>query len=88
MFFRKSEDSGSNRKRLCNPRYVGDLCRDDFTSDEAWFVLQNHLTENKSKMKTYSQKIRRLNKKIGNLQEIMDHLKEKGLLSNDAMDTI
>ncbi|XP_076283475.1 uncharacterized protein LOC143210468 [Lasioglossum baleicum] len=42
---RKSSDTQSltSVKRVCNPRYVGDLTREDFTSDIAYRAVNDHL---------------------------------------------
>ncbi|XP_071557875.1 uncharacterized protein [Temnothorax nylanderi] len=78
----------SNKKRLWTPRYVGDIRREDFTSNDTWCIFQKYLTKTKSKMKQLDDKIRYLNTKVENLQEMMDYLKERGLLSRDALDLI
>ncbi|XP_018308978.1 uncharacterized protein [Mycetomoellerius zeteki] len=40
---RKTSNSLATRKRFHNVRYVGDLCRQDFTSDESWRLFKNYL---------------------------------------------
>ncbi|XP_077268021.1 uncharacterized protein LOC143900484 isoform X2 [Temnothorax americanus] len=85
---RKIGQPESNKKRLLTPRYVGDIRREDFTSNDTWRIFQEYLTKTKSKMKQLDDKVRYLNTKVGNLQEMMDGLKKRGLLSRDALDLI
>ncbi|XP_024871156.1 uncharacterized protein LOC112454152 [Temnothorax curvispinosus] len=85
---RKIGQPESNKKRLLTPRYVGDIRREDFTSNDTWYIFQEYLTKTKSKMKQLDDKVRYLNTKVGNLQEMMDDLKKRGLFSRDALDLI
>ncbi|KYQ51581.1 hypothetical protein ALC60_09347, partial [Trachymyrmex zeteki] len=67
---RKTSNSLATRKRFHNVRYVGDLCRQDFTSDESWRLFKNYLASTKTKIKSLNHKIVYLNKKIDSLQKI------------------
>ncbi|KYM81731.1 hypothetical protein ALC53_07724, partial [Atta colombica] len=70
QFSRKLNNSLVTKKRFHNARYIGDLCREDFTSDEAWYLFKNYLTNTKTKIKSLNHKIIHLNKKIDRLQKI------------------
>ncbi|XP_071575821.1 uncharacterized protein [Temnothorax nylanderi] len=54
---RKSESGEVNqkRRRLTN-RFVGDFCRDDFTSDHNWKLFRNYYKKNITKVKSFSSK--------------------------------
>ncbi|XP_011702662.1 PREDICTED: uncharacterized protein LOC105458806, partial [Wasmannia auropunctata] len=60
---RKKEDSFVTKKRYYNPRYVGDLCREDFTSYQSWRLFQNYLVNTKAKLKCLNFKVAYLHKK-------------------------
>ncbi|XP_076299992.1 uncharacterized protein LOC143218599 [Lasioglossum baleicum] len=78
---RQSSDTQSlmSVKRVYNPRYLGDLTREDFTSDIAYTTVNDHLNNHKKKQKVLNQKVRRLIKKVRSLQLLLDHFKENGL---------
>lgn len=73
---------------MCNLRYLGDLRRKDFTSDASWKIVNKFVKESRKKQGTLQKKVSRLHKKVKNLQGLLDHLKESGLISNDASDAI
>lgn len=64
-------------KRFCNVRYIGDLRREDFTSNISWNIVRNYLTDSRKKQKHLNQKIRMLNQKVKTLQALLNHLKQK-----------
>ncbi|KYN27396.1 THAP domain-containing protein 9 [Trachymyrmex cornetzi] len=72
---RKLSNSLVTRKRFYNTRYTGDLCQEDFTSDEAWYLFKNYLTNTRTKIKSLNHKIIYLNNKINRLQKINHFLK-------------
>lgn len=85
MFFsiRKSDELMTGAKRFCNPRYVGDLRREDFTSEISWKIVHEYVRTSKSQCKVLNQKIKRLNEKVESLKSLLNHLKKNGLLSNE-----
>ncbi|XP_018351806.1 PREDICTED: uncharacterized protein LOC108754183 [Trachymyrmex septentrionalis] len=50
---RKLSNSLVTRKRFYNARYIGDLCREDFTSDEAWCLFKNYVTKDVKEFADY-----------------------------------
>lgn len=64
-------------KRFCNARYIGDLRREDFTSNLSWNIVQNFVVDSRRKQKVLNQKIKRLNQKTEYLQALLEHLKQK-----------
>lgn len=72
-----------NAKRLCNPRYIGDLRREDFTSETSWRIVREHVKICKSRCKVLNQIVTRRNEKIENFKSLLDHLKKNNLLSNE-----
>ncbi|XP_076286594.1 uncharacterized protein LOC143212105 isoform X2 [Lasioglossum baleicum] len=72
---RQSSDTRSltSVKRVCNARYLGNLTREDFTSDIAYATVNDYLTSNKRKEKILNQKLRRLIQKVKSLQSLLNH---------------
>ena len=85
-FFRKSSDTHSPTpaKRIFNLLYLGDLTREDFTSHVSYNMFNEYTKNNKKKCKVLNQKVRRLSKKVDNLQSMLDHLKENGMISEEG----
>ncbi|XP_012149500.1 uncharacterized protein LOC105661743 isoform X2 [Megachile rotundata] len=69
--------NSSKPKRFCNARYIGDLRREDFTSNLSWNIVQNFVVDSRKKQKVLNQKIKRLNQKTEYLQALLEHLKQK-----------
>lgn len=63
-------------KRFCNPRFIGDLYREDFTSDAGYNIVKNYYQDAKKKLNTMNRQINRLTKKVKNFQELLTHLKD------------
>lgn len=63
----ENQVESDRNKRLHTLRYIGDLRREDFTSEKSWYIFQRYLTQNKSTIKCCNQKITRLNRKVENL---------------------
>ncbi|CAL1671744.1 unnamed protein product [Lasius platythorax] len=85
---RKSNEPMKGAKRLCNLRYIGDLRREDFTSEISWKIFHEYVKTSKSQCKVLNQKIKRLNKKVETLKSLLDHLKKNDLLSNKACNAL
>lgn len=73
-----------SRKKLCNLRYIGDLSREHFTSNIAWHIVKKHVTECRKKQKSLTEKIKRKNNKVEFLKSLLNHVKKKGLLPDEA----
>lgn len=83
--YRKSESGEINQKRRRLNRYVGDFCRDDFTSDFNWKLFRKYYEKTSQKLKVFQQRDRRKSKRIKALKDIMVHLKKKnGLISSEV----
>ncbi|XP_070172640.1 uncharacterized protein [Polyergus mexicanus] len=74
-------------KRFCNPRFIGDLHREDFTSDAGYNIVKNYYQKSKKKLNTMNRQINRLTKKVENFQELLTHLKDIGL-SKEALNAL
>lgn len=75
--YRKSESGEVNQKRRRLNRYVGDFCRDDFTSDFNWKLFRKYYEKTSQKLKVFQQRDRRKSKRIKTLKDIIVHLKKK-----------
>ncbi|XP_077272768.1 uncharacterized protein LOC143903183, partial [Temnothorax americanus] len=59
--FKKNSESGEvnqKRRRLTN-RYVGDFCRDDFTSNNDWKLFRKYYEKTSQKLKVFQARDRR-----------------------------
>ncbi|XP_036146226.1 uncharacterized protein LOC105833153 isoform X3 [Monomorium pharaonis] len=83
---RKTNNSIIRRR---NPRYVGDLCREDFTSDGTWRLFKEHLVNTRTKIKALNQKIVYLNRKVDRLRKkaLMDALSSDNEDSGNNLET-
>ncbi|XP_024869525.1 uncharacterized protein LOC112453167 [Temnothorax curvispinosus] len=79
---RKTDDSLASRKRFYNPKYIDDLCREDFTSDESWCLFKDYSKETKMKIRSLKKVIVHLNKRINSLQEKKNMQQLKKLWTN------
>ncbi|XP_025265620.1 uncharacterized protein LOC112638332 isoform X1 [Camponotus floridanus] len=79
---RKSNEPMKNAKRIYNPRYIGDLRKQDFTSETSWRIVHEHVKTCKSRCRVFNKKIKRRNEKIENFKSLLNHLKKNSLLSN------
>ncbi|XP_071566749.1 uncharacterized protein [Temnothorax nylanderi] len=79
---RKTDDSLASRKRFYNPKYIDDLCREDFTSDESWCLFKDYSKETKIKIRSLKKVIVHLNKRINSLQEKRNIQQLKKLWTN------
>ncbi|XP_029675076.1 uncharacterized protein LOC115242709 [Formica exsecta] len=84
---RKSVEPLTGSKRFCNPRFIGDLHREDFISDASYNIVKNYYQESKKKLNTMNRQINRLTKRMGSFQELLTHLKDIGL-SKEALNAI
>ncbi|XP_020278666.1 uncharacterized protein LOC109852172 isoform X2 [Pseudomyrmex gracilis] len=82
---RKNEKKSANpiAKRFCHPRFIGDLCREDFTSRESWEMFEKFRRLNKIKLKTLNQKVTRLNNKLECMRNLLRYLGKKKILSKE-----
>lgn len=74
-YFRKVGEPNISVKRYCVPRFIGDLRREDFTSKTSWKIVNDYVIKSKRNQKISKQKINRLQKKVKNLQGLLNHLK-------------
>ncbi|XP_077257977.1 uncharacterized protein LOC143895060 [Temnothorax americanus] len=79
---RKTDDSLASRKRFYDPKYIDDLCREDFTSDESWCLFKDYSKETKIKIRSLKKVIVHLNKRINSLQEKKNIQQLKKLWTN------
>lgn len=75
-------------KRPRHIRYIEDVTRDDFTSDQAFLVVEKYYKETKNKLKLKDKNIGRLKKKVSTFEDLLDHLKEVGLISKEGLDAL
>jgi hypothetical protein len=68
-------------KRTYTPRYIGDLRREDFTSDVSYQIVENYFHSSKRKRKVLNQKVKRLSDKIESLKSLLAYLKDNGYFS-------
>lgn len=73
-----------SRKRFCNPRYIGDLTREHFTSDIAWNIIKKHVNNYGKNRKSLTEKVKRATNKIESLKSLLNNLRKKGLLSDEV----
>ncbi|XP_015432112.1 PREDICTED: uncharacterized protein LOC107188350 [Dufourea novaeangliae] len=81
---RKKEDEpppSTSVKRRCNARYIGDLRREDFTSDLSWNIVQNFVIKSRKKQKSLNYTVEQLSLKVESLKLLLDHFKKKALKS-------
>jgi len=74
---READKSNKSVKRYYNLRYIGDLRREDFTSDASWKIVKNFVVKSKTKQKTLNRRVNNLHKKVEFLQGLLNHLKKK-----------
>lgn len=74
---------GNRKRRYCAPKHIGDICREDFNSEQCWTIFHKYLVETKEKLKYLKQEITCLNNKATKLQVIIDHCKDKGIICSD-----
>ncbi|XP_032686343.1 uncharacterized protein LOC116851229 isoform X3 [Odontomachus brunneus] len=81
---RNANEPKINAKRLYNLRNIGDLRREDFTSNASWQLDNNFAKKKKilililikkKKKRHFKKRINRLDKKVNNLQRLLDHKK-------------
>lgn len=76
-YFRKVDEPNKSVKRYYNLRYVGDLRREDFTSDASWKIVKNFVIKSKTKQKALNRRVNCLHKKVELLQGLLNYLKKK-----------
>lgn len=70
------------------PRFIGDIGPDDFKSNRSWLIVKKYVDDTRSKLKISNQTIRRLKEKINSVSDILQCVKEKGLLSIEATNAL
>lgn len=78
MLKRKLDKPFQSRRILC-PRYMGDLSREDFTSEIAWYIVNKHVNNCRKNKRYLANKMKRMTQKIEFLQALLNHLKKNQL---------
>nr|XP_012226185.1 PREDICTED: uncharacterized protein LOC105674454 isoform X2 [Linepithema humile] len=68
---RTADEPVKGAKSFCNPQYVRDLQRENFTSDKSWKVVNKFVHKSRKQKKILYLKVNRLRKKIEILQAII-----------------
>ncbi|KYN29452.1 hypothetical protein ALC57_01119 [Trachymyrmex cornetzi] len=85
---KNSEELNFDTKRVCNPRYMGDLRKEHFMSESVYFIVKKYYDETQKKLNTLHQKVNRLQKKFNTMEELTKHLKSIGLLSDETEEAL
>jgi len=85
---KNSEELNFDTKRVCNPRYMGDLRKEHFISESVYFIVKKYYGETEKKLNTLHQKLNRLQKKFNTMEEVTKHLKSIGLLSDEIEEAL
>ncbi|XP_011258303.1 uncharacterized protein LOC105252570 [Camponotus floridanus] len=74
---RRDAENKEERKRCHVTRYVGDFNCEDFTSDRNWKIFRKYYKNTSKKLNILQGIIRRRDKKIKELEALMDYLKRR-----------
>lgn len=88
MYSPRKNDSADNtnrkRARVKTIRYIGDIDREDFVSDDAYHVVKSYVKDSKNEIKTLKQKVRRMDTKINTMKDLLDNLRSNNMLTSQA----
>ncbi|KAL6421243.1 hypothetical protein ACFW04_013659 [Cataglyphis niger] len=70
----------TDSKKFYNSCFIGDLHREDLTSDASYNIEKNYYQDSKKKLNTMNRLINRLTKKVENFQELLTDLKDMDYL--------
>lgn len=80
------------KRKFSEPRYIGDIKTPDIATPRrakrCLFMAKTKIDQQSSHIKILKQQNRRLLKKIRTMQDLVDHLRKKNLISEDCQDNL
>ncbi|XP_029173346.1 uncharacterized protein LOC114942198 isoform X2 [Nylanderia fulva] len=83
---KRPADKAATCNKVRTVKFLGDFCPEDFTSPECYNVVRKYLKKHNTRINSLQKQVKRLTKRVENYKDLLSQLRNKDLLSNNAID--